>query len=608
MLEAIHSAGSALAGRTVQWATSNSAAATVASRGLVTATGAGSTSITATSEGVSGAADITVTLVPVASVEVTPATATLAAPSNLQLTATVRDADGNALAGRQINWTSSNTLVADVSSTGVVTGLSAGSATVTASSEGQSGSAVITVQSSTGSRVGYYVAPGGSSGGDGSAGAPWDLATALAHPAAVQPGDTIWLRGGTYSGSFTSALAGTMGAPIIVRQYPGERATIDGNLVIFGSDTWYWGFEVTNSDPSAPNIMGLNIKAPRTKFVNLIVHEATGNGLGFWIEAQDAEIYGSIIYNNGRRGSAPGRYAHGIYVQNTTGSKRLVDNVVFNSYSYNFHGYTEGGALNNFHLEGNVSFNAGAYVDYGGNEYLVGGGQPVQNLTFTTNYSYAPSNGATNSFGFSADNPAGSRFTDNYFTGLVEMINWQGGTFTGNTLSHVPWQLLYLFISNSQVLSNFTWDNNAYWWPDLNGGGALMLRTAGTGVDHTFDSWRQATGFDGASSYQQGSPTTTEVFVRPNQYEPGRAHVIVYNWSGAGSITVDPSGFLQSGQQYEVRNAQTYFGPPVLSGTYSGGNISLPLTAVTPPPPIGATTRPAESTGTEFHVFVVVPK
>ena len=94
----------------------------------------------------------------------------------------------------------------------------------------------------------FFVSPGGSGSNSGAAASPWDLATALSHPAVVKPGDTIWLRGGTYRGTFTSRLTGTSANPILVRQYPGERATIDGGdsggngiLVISGSYTWYWG-------------------------------------------------------------------------------------------------------------------------------------------------------------------------------------------------------------------------------------------------------------------------------------------------------------------------------------------------------------------------------
>ena len=80
----------------------------------------------------------------------------------------------------------------------------------------------------------FYASPTGTSStaaGTGTFANPWNLGTALAHPAAVHPGDTIWLRGGTYRGTFASYLTGTSGAPIKVRQYPSERATLDGNAV-----------------------------------------------------------------------------------------------------------------------------------------------------------------------------------------------------------------------------------------------------------------------------------------------------------------------------------------------------------------------------------------
>ena len=77
----------------------------------------------------------------------------------------------------------------------------------------------------------FYASPTGTTStalGTGTITNPWSLQTALSGPAAVHPGDTIWLRGGTYSGIFNSYLNGTSAAPIIVRQYPGERAKLDG--------------------------------------------------------------------------------------------------------------------------------------------------------------------------------------------------------------------------------------------------------------------------------------------------------------------------------------------------------------------------------------------
>jgi len=137
--------GATLTGRVVTWASSNTAVATVNGTGLVTGVAAGSATITATSEGKNGTAAVTVSVVPVASVTVAPATASIPVGQTGQLTATPKDASGATLTGRVVTWASGNTAVATVSGTGLVTGVAAGSATITATSEGQSGSAAITV-------------------------------------------------------------------------------------------------------------------------------------------------------------------------------------------------------------------------------------------------------------------------------------------------------------------------------------------------------------------------------------------------------------------------------------------------------------------------------
>ena len=162
----------------------------------------------------------------------------------------------------------------------------------------------------------YYVAPNGTSSGNGSRLKPWDLATALAQPATVKPGDTIWLAGGTYVGHFTSKLTGSTREPIVVRQAEGERAILDGNdgtnsvtLLINGSDAWFWGFEITNSDPTRATAAtgnttparrgeGVNLFGPRTKLINMVIHD-TAQGVLSTAMAPDAEISGNLIFYNG---------------------------------------------------------------------------------------------------------------------------------------------------------------------------------------------------------------------------------------------------------------------------------------------------------------------
>jgi len=83
---------------------------------------------------------------PVASVQVTPPSSTLSPGQTAQLTATTLDAQQRALENRTVTWSSTNTVVATVSTTGLVTAVAVGGpATIVATSEGQDGSATVTV-------------------------------------------------------------------------------------------------------------------------------------------------------------------------------------------------------------------------------------------------------------------------------------------------------------------------------------------------------------------------------------------------------------------------------------------------------------------------------
>jgi uncharacterized protein YjdB len=108
--------------------------------------------IRATSQpgGLSDSASITVTCTaPVAAVSVGPASASILVGETVQLTTTLTDAYGNVLTGRMVTWASNNPAVATVSDTGLVRGIAAGGpVTLTATSEGQSGTAAITVKAS----------------------------------------------------------------------------------------------------------------------------------------------------------------------------------------------------------------------------------------------------------------------------------------------------------------------------------------------------------------------------------------------------------------------------------------------------------------------------
>jgi hypothetical protein len=137
--------GNELKNRPIDWSSDKVSVATVDGNGVVTAVAAGTAHISASSEGLSGSSTITVSSVPVASVTVSPASVSLAAGATRQLSATAKDAGGNTLTGRVFSWSSDNTAMATVSHSGLVTGVAAGSANITATCEGQTASSAFTV-------------------------------------------------------------------------------------------------------------------------------------------------------------------------------------------------------------------------------------------------------------------------------------------------------------------------------------------------------------------------------------------------------------------------------------------------------------------------------
>jgi uncharacterized protein YjdB len=612
------SAGNVLTGRAVTWASGNTTVATVSAAGLVTAKAAGSATITATSEGKSGTAATTVLNVPVATVTVSPATGSVGVGGTVQLAASTKDSAGNVLTGRAVTWTSSSTTVATVNGAGLVTGLLAGTATITATSEGKSGTAAVTVTTSgSGTHTGYYVTTTGSSGNDGSAARPWDLRTAMSGAGGrIRPGDTVWVRGGTYVGTFTGSLVGTSAAPIVMRAYPGERAILDGNgsalegFTVDGSWAIYWGLEIMNSSTArSSDVLGLRPtgvyvrNAANVKLVNLIVHD-TGHGTYTEYGAQNIEIYGWIIFNGGHQGSSRSD-GHGIYIKNNTpGVKVARDNIIFNQFGFGIHGYSESsGTLKNLTFEGNVLFNNGELSTDDNPNLQVGGNLVADNDVVADNMLYfSPGHGFWNiRMGYNSLLNGTTVVRNNYIAGGGEMaevgywqnLSWIGNTFVGDGT---------MIRMNDPSATGETWSGNMHYRDPA--ARAWLFK----GTSSTFAGWQQATGVAATDQAFAGKPTAPRVFVRPNLYEPGRATVVIYNWSRQASVSVDLSAVVPAGWLYEIRNVQQIFGAPVASGTYGGGALSFPMAGVTAQAPIGGSPNAPLVTGPDFNVFVVTSR
>jgi uncharacterized protein YjdB len=137
--------GAILTDYPVTWASATPAIASVNQRGIVRGLLPGNVLITATAAGLIGTAVVTVSLVPVASVNVTPASGTVAIGASLQLSASLLDAAGRVLTGRTVTWASADQNTATVTASGLVRGRAKGTTTITTTSEGKKATATIVV-------------------------------------------------------------------------------------------------------------------------------------------------------------------------------------------------------------------------------------------------------------------------------------------------------------------------------------------------------------------------------------------------------------------------------------------------------------------------------
>lgn len=131
--------------KSVAWSSGNTSVATVSSTGVVTAKAAGTTTITVTTKDGGKTATCNVTVViPVTGVSLDQMSLTMVAGDNRTLTATVSPSDAT---DKSVTWSSSNTSVATVSATGVVTAKAGGSATITVTTNdgGKTASCSVTV-------------------------------------------------------------------------------------------------------------------------------------------------------------------------------------------------------------------------------------------------------------------------------------------------------------------------------------------------------------------------------------------------------------------------------------------------------------------------------
>jgi hypothetical protein len=234
---------------------------------------------------------------------------------------------------------------------------------------------------------------------------------------------------------------------------------------------------------------------------------------------------------------------------------------MFNSFSFGIHAYTQGGLLDYINSTGNTLFGHGVPSQTGGAKanIIIGPNpgnpaRPALNAVFRNNYSYYKRGNGGRALDFAYNGVSNAIVDDNYLAGDTAfdqdgtIASMKGNTFYGAV--------------------NFTTSQ----YP--------------------------------TNTYFTSRPTGVRSFVRPNRYEPGRAHITIFNWDNLSSVSVNVGTAGIADGTYVLRNAQNYW-QESQTLSVSGGQITVPMTGWTVVAPIGWTTPP--NTFPEFGVFVLLP-
>jgi len=448
-------------------------------------------------------------------------------------------------------------------------------------------------------------------------------------------------------------MRGWGGTPQASHNTTAPVAAVGVMLTVSGSDTIYRDFEVLDSNPariystigdasSRRGSSGVFVLGPRVKLINLFLHD-NQDGVFMGVSAVAAEVYGCIVYNNGHCDPARGE-GHGLYLQNrdATQPKKVTDCVMFNNFATGAKAFGETAPSVGVIFSGNMSFNNGSPASFPGNptgfptsfrqnNLFVGNGSVApEYITVTNNYLYHGPGafvGANLGLSYVVLGGAGLVVRDNYIAGGNQSIGVGGYTsaeITGNVfyaskLSTTGGANETLASATTTPTFNWKWDNNTYFddttardndarysfnfnqATNIFGGGNLQYSETPSPLGK---GWKEWTGFDANSTYTKSRPSGTKVFVRPNQYESGRAHIAIYNWDRQTSVSVDISGIgLNSGDRYTLYDVQNY-PVPLLTGSYTGSPVSIPMTGGLIVKPIGFG-EALSSTLPEFGVYLI---
>jgi hypothetical protein len=283
----------------ITWTSLDPSIAVVDTRGNVTSRAVGLALITAVSGSAADTARIDVRQI-VATVHVTPETASLNVGDSIRMVAVAADSNGVEAPGATIQWASSSSAASVLN--GVVKGLTAGTATITAATA--TASARATIQTGAADPCGAH-----SYTRLVNVRTAAELSSALSH---AQPGDLIRLADGVYQGRFSTDRSGREGRPIVMC---GSRAAVietgsitnRGFALVIQANYWVVdGFTVTNS------LQGVRVLRGQHNIVRrLRIHSLGQEAINLKAFSSHNIVEENEIHDTGR--TEP-RYGEGVYV------------------------------------------------------------------------------------------------------------------------------------------------------------------------------------------------------------------------------------------------------------------------------------------------------
>jgi len=475
----------------------------------------------------------------------------------------------------------------------------------------------------------WYVATTGS--GNGSFGSPWSLQTAITN-SLINPGDNVWLLGGTYFPTATvsdlgnnvqgwkATIAGTSGNQITFASYPGQWAAIDrewflnyqAGYLCFSNLEFYdslKGHNLTNIYyPQGPWVHFPMGSQTGFSWVNCVIHDVD-NCFGNGIYSVRGCIFWYVGWNTLEHVCypAPASFTGNIsawHLQNVinfeTANALIESNIMFGG------GNTEPAIPN-------------ACSDIDGVGY---------NETIDHNYTYNRLSTAVTSVSLNMNSGASGtvKIFDNIWVAPAPVLQLGYGTFGTvsimNDTNYASSTNYPAGVMAWKAISGASCDYNSYYAVPSGNSPNLPVFTLNGSYNKSFATWQSDTGFDAHTvvGTYPGQMPPNSVQVIPNADVAKRANIAIYNWTLANNVSVSLAGVLNSGDSYNLYSAQNYNGGnvsgavPIQSGTYNGTGISVPMTNLTVAPILYGSNMSSDGvpivqpgpTGPEFGAFVVI--